>query len=260
MTAKEKELVQRLIAFLDCPCQVFESMEDDDPIQEAYEDARRRGREQGFTPLLLGAEDMLLEDMLYNCGAENQSGADTGMEKIRQWRKELLEASSSGDFSEKHLEWLYKGLERLKSDPHACQEAMDETAEGELVEGFSAYWDLSTMDTRPVILAEIPVELPWQVFAWLSIGGWNEMPGPEGLMAISKRWYEKYGAVPAAAIHDILEYSLDQPVSDRKEAGQLAMEQYLFCVDRVEQAAKGENLGTLADSLSKSNRWFFWWD
>ena len=54
MTAKEKELADQLIAFMDCPCRVFEPMEDDDPIQEAYREAQKRGRSEGFTPILLG--------------------------------------------------------------------------------------------------------------------------------------------------------------------------------------------------------------
>ena len=47
MTAKEKERVDQLITFMDCPCRIFEPMEDDDPIQEAYREAKERGRSEG---------------------------------------------------------------------------------------------------------------------------------------------------------------------------------------------------------------------
>ena len=28
----------------------------------------------------------------------------------------------------------------------------------------------------PLVLAEIPVSRPWEIFAWLPFGGWNECP------------------------------------------------------------------------------------
>ncbi len=256
MTAKEKELVDQLITFMDCPCRIFEPMEDDDPIQEAYREAKERGRSEGFTPILLGAEEMLLEDIMYNCGSEDPKN----MDMVRAARKKFLEESLSETFSEGMLDWMQDDLKKLKENSEMVKEAMDESAEGELVDGFSSYWDFTTQATLPVILAEVPVEKPWQVFAWLRVGGWNEFPGPETLMVLSKQWFEKYGAVPAAAIHDILEFTLEKPVIDRKAAAELAMEQYVFCCDRVEQAGENETLGTLADSLTKSKFWFFWWD
>lgn len=49
----------------------------------------------------------------------------------------------------------------------------------------------------PLYLAEIPTVNPWEVFAWLPFGGWNDCPDSEDMMAVFQYWYEKYGAVPA---------------------------------------------------------------
>ena len=43
-------LTQSLIRYLNCPCQSFEPMEDDDPIQNAYRQARDRGGGVLFRP------------------------------------------------------------------------------------------------------------------------------------------------------------------------------------------------------------------
>mgnify|MGYP001103272622 CR=1 FL=1 len=60
------EMAQTLQKFLACPCQYFAPMRDDEPIWQAYQAARERGRKEGFTPVLLTLEENLLESCLYN--------------------------------------------------------------------------------------------------------------------------------------------------------------------------------------------------
>ena len=52
--------------------------------------------------------------------------------------------------------------------------------------------------TYPLILAKIPVKNPWEIFAYLPFGNWNDCPDTPDLMAAAKYWFEQYGAVPAA--------------------------------------------------------------
>ena len=111
--------------------------------------------------------------------------------------------------------------------------------------------------TIPLVLAEIPVEHPWEVFAYIPFGGWNECPCNEEQMAVAKYWYEKYGAVPAVMTRDVLEYDLPAPVR-HEDAMALALEQYAFCPDIVDQGCG--SVGYLADTLAKSTKWYFWWD
>ena len=99
------------------------------------------------------------------------------------------------------------------------------------------------------------MEHPWEVFAYLPFGNWNDCPDTPELMAVVKRWYERYGAVPAALSGDMLELLLPQPVK-AEEALALAREHLTFCPDVLGEGT----LGGLADSLRQSMAWFFWWD
>ena len=79
----------------------------------------------------------------------------------------------------------------------------DEEVLGEMEGGydnrrFSSYWNSDNDMTYPLILAKIPVKNPWELFAWLPFGNWNECPDTPELMAVAKYWFEQHGAVPAA--------------------------------------------------------------
>jgi hypothetical protein len=136
------------------------------------------------------------------------------------------------------------------------QEVLGPMEGGEAVDRFLGISDFHGK-TIPLVLAEIPVKHPWEVFAHVPFGGWNECPSNEEQMAIAKYWYEAYKAVPAVITRDVLEYALPAPVG-REAAMDLALEQYTFCPDIVDQGC--ESVGYLADTLAKSTKWYFWWD
>ena len=127
------------------------------------------------------------------------------------------------------------------------------------IEGFTSYWDERTGRTDYILLAEIPVKEPWQAMAWLPMGGWNNCPTPFAMMMTARRWYEEYGAWPAAVSHDILEFAVEQPVP-RERCLELAAEQGIFCPERVLTCGEVASLGRLAGDLMRSNIWFFIWD
>ena len=62
--------------------------------------------------------------------------------------------------------------------------------------------------------SKIPVKNPWEIFAYLPFGNWNECPDTQDLMAVAKYWFEQHGAIPAAMSHDELEVLLPAPVPD----------------------------------------------
>ena len=140
----------------------------------------------------------------------------------------------------------------------------DEEILGEMEGGyennrFSCYWDSDTDMTHPLILAKIPVKNPWEIFAYLPFGNWNDCPDTPELMAAAKYWFEQYGAVPAAMSHDELEFLLPAPVPKEK-AMDAAVELYGFCPDIVDQEPEDATVGALADVLRQSTVWYFWWD
>ncbi len=243
-----------IVDFLDCPCEVISTKTSKKKIMEAYKKACAEGKGK-CTPILIAVSDTLAEwvDILKKDEMkENETPAE--------YHKRLLnepEFDAEGWFKEKYEEYdcesmfVEDSLDRCPED--FLEEFEDELEDDDLVNNeFSGYGS-----SKEVILAKIPTVNPWEVFAWMPFGGWNECPTADVMMAVSKRWYEKYGSVPTVISHDILEYSA-KPVEDHEEAKKLAMEQFIFCVDIVEQGV--ETLDALTVMLEQSTVWFFWWD
>ena len=238
-----EEQAEQLKEYLGCPCTYFPPMADDQPILDAYRQARVRGEKEGFLPMLVAVDELLLE-----C-----------LEDADQVRAKLLAAplESGEEFLQK---WLKEIKEELGEDePDYWEQLMGEVSDGEGIDRFLSIWDYGGKQTIPIVLAEIPVKHPWEVFAYLPFGGWNECPANEEHMAVAKYWFEKYGAFPALMTHDVLEYGLPTVYGiPREQALDLALEQYAYCNDIVDQGV--ETIGRLADGLSKSFYWYFWWD
>ncbi|WP_195930347.1 DUF4253 domain-containing protein [Hyphomicrobium album] len=107
-------------------------------------------------------------------------------------------------------------------------------------------------------IALLPASEPWHAGAHTKFGGWNECPEPEVQVAFARRWFERHGAVPVATSGDVLEFTVARPISDREAALEMAMEQYLFCEDIVEQGTG--TVDVLAAYLLNATVWYFWWD
>ena len=119
---------------------------------------------------------------------------------------------------------------------------------------FEALHDFS-FRCENILLVEVPVQHPWQIFAHIPFGGWNSCPEDAEHMAVAKYWHEKYDAVVAHISSDNLEYYVPQPVSS--DSMSLAEEQMGYCPDLLQNDI---NLTTLARMNQASNVWDFWWD
>lgn len=246
-TAKPSELASAFMDYLDCECTYFPSMRDDDPIMAAYSYAKRLGVREGYVPVLIKVDETLWECLIENSDAscEDADAYDFNWEEVEAYRKEMLENPANDGKSI---------LENLTGEDY--QEQDEEMQGGFNNHRFSSYWDAETNMTYPLILARIPVSEPWQIFAYLPFGGWNDCPSTPELMAVSKYWYEQYGAVPSVLTHDELEYELPTPVS-KECANKVAIQQYAFCPDMDQNY---DSVGCLADTLRQSKIWYFWWD
>ena len=240
----------------DCSLMYFPPMADDDPIVAAYGYAARLGVREGYVPLLIVPSDTLWESLTMN--AEAEKGAfkdyDFDADAVEKYRKKIL-AQPIGDGK-----WIL--TERLGERFELSREEAPDDGDGEEfreTDHFISYWDYETQKTQPMILAKIPVKHPWTVFAYLPFGGWNDCPDTAALMAVSKYWHERHGAVPAVLTYDTLEYSVPAPIAE-ESARELAAEQYAFCADIIEQGAPSMTVGKLAADLKRSNIWYFWWD
>ncbi len=104
--------------------------------------------------------------------------------------------------------------ERFNTIKEDCQEDNDDWSE-EVVgteDAVNPIDDFDFADGSNIYLVEVPVKEPWQVFAYIPFGGWNECPDADEQMAVAKYWYEKYGAVAAHFSNDMIQYYLPKPV------------------------------------------------
>ena len=260
-TLEPSQAAQAIMEYLDCECTYFPSMADDDPIMSAYSYAKRESVKEGFVPVLIKADDeTLLECLVMNADPENDADCyEFDPKAVEEYRKKML--STSVKDGKAVLEEL-TGQRREEAEDDDLdweEEVLGEMEGGYDNDRFSCYWDSDSHMTYPLILAKIPVKNPWEIFAYLPFGNWNECPDTPALMAVAKHWFEQYGAIPAAMSHDELEFLLPAPVLEER-AMEAATEQYGFCPDIVDQEQDDPTVGNLADVLWQSTVWYFWWD
>lgn len=251
------ESTKKILACIDCPYQIFTSENTAEDVAQSYHDAARRGKEEGFTPLLVVSSDTLAETLEYlakdSYSREKVIGQPhMDVEKmLMEQYEEMIESWQEADEEEIRENWLAQTGEEL-------EDSFEEF--GEEINEFSSIESFTDDGINETILMEIPVKNPWEVIAWVPMGGWNECPAAEEMMEVSRYWNQKYGAVPALVSSDTLEFVLEEPVADEEMALQAAKEHFAFCSDRVFQGTETETMAELASCISKSKYWFFWWD
>ncbi len=98
----------------------------------------------------------------------------------------------------------------------------------------------------------------WQIPAFLKYGNWNDCPPAEVHCSVHRYWSERYGARIVGMSSDAIECVVDRPPTTKEDAIELAMQQYGYCYDIVEQGT--ETILNLAATLLNGKNWYFWWD
>ena len=261
-TLEPSDLAKAMMEYLDCECTYFPSMTDDDPIMSAYNYAKRESVKEGFVPVLIKADDEILwECLILNSDPDSDGEDDYAFDpdKVAAYRKKMLSAPIQNGKAVLEEMIGQRKEEAADDDMDWDEEILGEMEGGYENRRFASYWNSDSKMTYPLILAKIPVKNPWEIFAYLPFGGWNECPNTPKLMAVAKYWAQQHGAVPAAMSHDELEFLLPAPVSG-KEAMDVAVELYGFCPDVIDQGPEDATVGALADVLRQSTVWYFWWD
>ena len=218
-------------------------------ITELYEKALEKSQGTGTFPVIAVSGERLKEALL--AGYEDAGGKE-------KYLRKMLDADTSGGeiFLKKRFEEEMSGC--------ADDDEMREGIYGDFPEDLQPqkyFYSLSEDDLdddEELLILNVPAEKPWQIFAHIPFGGWNDCPYDEDIMSVCRLWYEKYGALPAVIHSDIIQMYLPEPVTDREEAVKIAEQQFAFCGDCVYQGVGSIN--ALAASVIGSNVWFFWWD
>jgi Domain of unknown function (DUF4253) len=236
---KEKSYIDEIMAKLGCECSVVVE-KDIHGIMTRYQESLQEGKREGYTPLIIIPSEMMLEIV--------DSEADTGYE--RDDRDTILAKAKEIDAE--------KLLKRLLEDVMPIEEEEEDIA-GEFSIGEPTnYFLTEEMLDKEIIIAKIPTDKPWEVAAWVPIGGFNDCPMPEEQVAVFKYWHEKYGATPALVTPDVWELFVESPPQTQEESESLAWEQFGFCADIVWQGVG--SVHALAGTLIQSSVWYFWWD
>ncbi|MBQ7783813.1 MAG: DUF4253 domain-containing protein [Oscillospiraceae bacterium] len=197
------------------------------------------------TPLLIKVSDTLLEMLEINYSECGGAAA---------YRQQILSADTSGGeefLISRYNEMCSETLLKSKADE------LSDTDDEYVSEGYDM--SISINDDgicHEFILAYIPVK-PWEIFAYVPFGGWNDCPDSEDIVKACRFFYEKYQAVPCLISSDVLEMYLPEPVSEG-EAFHLAELMYGFDYDIVDQGCG--SIKALAELISRSRLWYFWWD
>lgn len=258
--AHNSQLVEDFAKFLDCPCAFYAPMIDDDPLREAYQNVVEEAHKSGdFVPVFIIVSDELLRTLLANSDDHNISGDINKLnpERVAEFRQYCLKYDSA--HGNEFLGDLLSITQEILDDPILLEKMINQEGGSiEVLESGVSWWNYSTDKTYPLLLAKIPVKHPYEIFAYLPMGGWNDCPCNEALISIARLWFEKFSAVPKILGADSLEFALPQPVHEN-EAKDLAIRQYAFCPSIIE-GSENITIGSHAQSLTKSNVWFFWWN
>ena len=162
--------------------------------------------------MLIKPEESLLECLVMNADPKNDADYyEFDLKTVVEYRKKMLSAPIKDGKAVLDALTDQRKAEAEDDDMDWKEEILGEMEGGYVNCRFSSYWDDDTEMTYPLILAKIPVKNPWEIFAYLPFGNWNECPGTEDLMAVAKYWFEQYSAVPGAMSHDELEFNLPAP-------------------------------------------------
>lgn len=235
---EKKDYIEEIIANLGCDCLIIEE-KDVKGIMTRYHQALIVGKNEGYTPLLIIPSEMMLEII------------DTEMdhEHSKDDRETIIVKANDIDVKEI--------LKRLL-DEVMPEEDDDINGEFSIQEKLNHFLSIEDVINMKIMIAKIPTDKPWEVAAWVPMGGFNACPMPEEQVAIFKYWYEKYRAIPALVTPDVWEFFVENPPQTQDESEFLAWEQFGFCGDIVWQGVGTVN--SLAGTLINSSHWYFWWD
>lgn len=267
-------------SFLNCNCKYYPLNTEDNDIICGYLESLQRSKEEHFIPIIVNISDNLLDAVIMNTVVDSDDDSESIMDLGIRENKKIDEFFKNGiiDFETSEVIERYR-KNMVSKDFSAGKDLLDEMIENnrEYFGGYELEKDELEVEDDPtadvddldfedemekhgeILIAEIPVENPWEIFAYIPFGGWNDCPGNEDIMSISKYWFEKYGAIPFEISHNTLEYIVEKPVDDEDKI-RFTEEFYAFCPDSVDKYMESFNIDKLAKKIYKNKLWNFQWN
>lgn len=202
----------------------------------------------------LAVQSLASAEKIVVCGSEeDKSYIEESMEASEQSASEIIAAAESIDIQE----WFSNKRKALETD--FSDSLGNWLGESEAKQGLTLAFDMMTgQPHQDLVGAQIATDESWQIPAFFKYGGWNECPDPALHCAIWKYWQEKYGAHIVGVSNDVIEAYVTKPPATQQAAIELAIEQYLYCADIVDQGV--ETISNLGSAIINHHAWYFWWD
>ena len=267
-------------SFLNCNCKYYPLNTEDNDIICGYLESRQRSKEEHFIPIIVDISDNLLDAVIMNTVVDSDDDSESIMDLGIREDTNVEDFFKNGtiDFETSEVIERYR-KNMISKDFSNGKELLDEMIENnrEYFGGYELEKDELEVEDDPtadvddldfedemekhgeILIAEIPVKNPWEIFAYIPFGGWNDCPGNEDIMSISKYWFEKYGAIPFEISHNTLEYIVEKPVDDEDKI-RFTEEFYAFCPDSVDKYMESFNIDKLAKKIYKNKLWNFQWN
>ena len=244
---------ERLVQYLDCNYKLIPAGTDINEVNRIYLAALRYGVDWGISTIIVPVSEELAD---YLCNDGN--GRPLDKERVRAERRIML-LQTNDAAGEAIVESLYHQKTEVMARRGVNIKSFENSdAQGGAVNCFSSF--ISKGQTIcDLIVAQIPVKNPWEVFAWLPVGGINAAPSDNELIAVSKLWYDLCGAVPAVIGYGVVEYFVPRGKPSRETAQEIAKGHFAVCHERVLRLTKSRTLSELADTLAKSCVWYLGW-
>lgn len=247
------ENIQQLQELLDCEILPIERGSSSEELMTSYLSLWEQGKLEGFTPIIVTADGTLLEKFEIDLEDEELPLTAEGM-KI--YREKIIAQANENIISNPYQ------LEKNELRAEVSDEEIDwEILKDEVLEFSSCLNcedDENYFVNEDVVIVKLPTDKPYEAFAWLPMGGFNDCPNPAEMVAMARYWYEKYGAEPSAVTYDSAEFYVPNPTADKEAVIDLAIEQYLFDIDIVEQGVG--DVESLVETIYRNKQWYFWWD
>jgi Domain of unknown function (DUF4253) len=226
--------------------------------EAAYEAARITGETEGFTPLIITPDSLLLppfsrERLLSE--AQRILAAAPQAEKFFAERRARLFRHGDGDSTQRMLD---------EAEAFALAEPVAAPANAD--NRMSTLQDMAGQKppfpwVEEAALVRIPTPRSWEIPAYTMYGGWNGCPDSAVMVAVARYWNETHGADICALGKQTLEFRVARPPADQPAALALIREQMLFCAEGLHDLISAPPMfRDVVAQLRGQRYWLFWWD
>ncbi len=203
---------------------------------ELYQEAYEEGLELGYTPILVEVSETLEESVGFS---KEEYGSYQKMHKAL--KKEAAKLKMEDYFEQEASKDTYFDL-WVKSDSR--------------VNSYEAYTEI-TLLSDSIYLVKMDTKNPYDVFAYIPMGGYNDCLSNPQLIATFQLWYEQFGIVPVSIGYDNVQVTFSKEL-DKKQREQFGKQ--LYFVNKAILDFGYETLEDVMKGVEHSACWMLWWD